>query len=46
MHIYNLPTLLFTKARALQLADGSYTAQKITYMAQLYLDINGHQEEL
>ena len=30
---YNLPTLPLTKARALQLADGSCTAQKITHMA-------------
>jgi len=43
---YNLLTLPLAKARALQLANSSYTAQKITYMAQLYLNINGHQEEL
>jgi len=42
MRTYNLPTLPLTKARALRLADGNCTAQKITYIAQLYLDINGH----
>jgi len=46
MRKYNLLTLPLTKARALQLADGSCTIQKITYMAQLHLDINGYQEEL
>jgi len=39
---HNLLILPLTKARALQLADGNCTTQKITYMAQLYLDINGH----
>jgi len=46
MRKYNLLTLPLIKARALQLADSSCTTQKITYMAQLHLDINGHQEEL
>jgi hypothetical protein len=46
MYTYNLFTLPFTKARALQLANSSCTVQKITYIIQLYLDINGHQEEL
>jgi len=46
MRTYNLYTLPLTKARALQLVDSSCTAQKITYMAQLHLDINGHQKEL
>ena len=46
MYTYNLPTLFFAKALTLQLTNGSYTAQKITYIAQLYLDINGHYKEL
>ena len=39
---YNLLTLPLTKAHTLQLTNSSYTIQKITYMAQLYLNINRH----
>ena len=46
MYTYNLPILPLTKAYALQLADSSCTIQKITYIVQLHLDMNGHQEEL
>jgi len=33
MRTYNLSTLPLTKARVLQLANSSYTAQEITYIA-------------
>ena len=42
VHIYSLLILPFIKAHALQFTDSSCTAQKITHMVQLYLDINRH----
>ena len=42
---YNLFILPFTKAYALQFVDNSCIAQKITHIAQFYLNMNGHQKK-